>query len=266
MTRTGRAARGYGDVRVGPAAGWWPPAGSPDWADRSTASSWRVAESSTTTPTGMLSGNAACSALRQPHREQALPSPRRQQSMSANSRTRSPMASPASGCSASALSSVARRLGTTRSAVALCDPGNSRAYWQEQPEPMTFVPRTGAHRGPVPGLTWEPVSGIEPLTCRLQEVRFVAICALTALIPHVIALMALAELGFSGGSSHDSSHAAKQQLSRSCNAALIQRLLTNPAPGRRRSGRILSPPTAWRAAAWPWTASRRPPWPSRRRW
>ena len=105
---------------------------------------------------------------------------------------------------------------------------------------------------------WEPVSGFEPLTCRLQEVRFVAICALTALMPHVIALMALAELGFSGGSSHDSSHAAKQQLSRSCNAALIQRLLTNPAPGRRRSGRILSPPTAWRAAAWRWTASRRP--------
>jgi hypothetical protein len=90
----------------------------------------------------------------------------------------------------------------------------------------------------------EPVSGFEPLTCRLQEVRFVAICALTALMPHVIALMALAELGFSGGSSHDSSHAAKQQLSRSCNAALIQRLLTNPAPGRHRSGRILSPPTA----------------------
>jgi len=94
------------------------------------------------------------------------------------------------------------------------------------------------------GLNWEPVSGFEPLTCRLQEVRFVAICALTALMPHVIALMALAELGFSGGSSHDSSYAAKQQLSRSCNAALIQRLLTNPAPGRRRSGRILSPPTA----------------------
>ena len=65
-------------------------------------------------------------------------------------------------------------------------------------------------KGCVPLLNWEPVSGFEPLACRLQEVRFVAICALTALIPHVIALMALAELGFSGGSSHDSSHAAKQ--------------------------------------------------------
>jgi len=59
-------------------------------------------------------------------------------------------------------------------------------------------------------LTWgEPVSGIEPLTCRLQEARFVAICALTALMTEVIALMALTELGFSGGSSHDPSHAAE---------------------------------------------------------
>ena len=70
----------------------------------------------------------------------------------------------------------------------------------------------------IPLLTWEPVSGIEPLTCRLQEVRFVAICALTALMPRVIALMALTELGFSGGSSHDSSHATEQQLTRSCDA------------------------------------------------
>jgi hypothetical protein len=63
------------------------------------------------------------------------------------------------------------------------------------------------------------VGGIEPLTCRLQEVRFVAIYALTALMPRVIALMALVELGFSGGSSHDSSHAAEQQLTHTCNAA-----------------------------------------------
>jgi hypothetical protein len=58
----------------------------------------------------------------------------------------------------------------------------------------------------------EPVSGFEPLTCRLQEVRFVAICALTALMPHVIALMALAELGLPGGASHDSSHAAEPAI------------------------------------------------------
>ena len=73
--------------------------------------------------------------------------------------------------------------------------------------------------GYLPPLTWEPVSGIEPLTCRLQEARFVAICALTALIAQLIALMAPVELEFSGSSSHDSSHAAEQQLSRTCNAA-----------------------------------------------
>jgi hypothetical protein len=63
------------------------------------------------------------------------------------------------------------------------------------------------------------VSGIEPLTCRLQEARFMAICALTALMAQVIALMALVELGLSGSSSHDSSHAAEQQLTRTHNAA-----------------------------------------------
>jgi hypothetical protein len=66
---------------------------------------------------------------------------------------------------------------------------------------------------------WEPVSGFEPLTCRLQEARFVAMYTLTALMAQVIALMALVELGFSGGSSHDSSHAAEQQLTRTSNAA-----------------------------------------------
>jgi hypothetical protein len=50
------------------------------------------------------------------------------------------------------------------------------------------------------------------VTCRLQEARFVTICALTALMAQVNALMALTELGLSGGSSHDSSHAAEQQL------------------------------------------------------
>jgi hypothetical protein len=63
------------------------------------------------------------------------------------------------------------------------------------------------------------VSGIEPLTCRLQEARFVVIYTLTAPMAQVIALMALNELGLSGGSSHDSSHAAEQQLTRTYNAA-----------------------------------------------
>jgi hypothetical protein len=68
-------------------------------------------------------------------------------------------------------------------------------------------------------LNWKPVSGIEPLTCRLQEARFVTICTLTALMAQVIALMALVELEFPGSSSHDSSHAAEQQLTRTCDAA-----------------------------------------------
>src|SRR6185437_7527863 len=41
-----------------------------------------------------------------------------------------------------------------------------------------------------PPLTWEPVSGIEPLTCRLQEVRSLAPGALAAPMARVIALMA----------------------------------------------------------------------------
>ena len=66
----------------------------------------------------------------------------------------------------------------------------------------------------LPPLTWEPVSGFEPLTCRLQEVRFIPICALTALISRGIALVAPTELGLSDGSSHDSSHDAEQPLTR----------------------------------------------------
>jgi hypothetical protein len=68
-------------------------------------------------------------------------------------------------------------------------------------------------------VNWEPVSGFEPLACRLQEARFVTICTLAALMAQVIALMALVELEFPGSSSHDSSHAAEQQLTRTCDAA-----------------------------------------------
>ena len=46
-----------------------------------------------------------------------------------------------------------------------------------------------------------------------------ALYALTAPMSPAIALMALTELGVSGGSSHDSSHAAEQPLTRACNAA-----------------------------------------------
>jgi hypothetical protein len=68
-------------------------------------------------------------------------------------------------------------------------------------------------------LNQEPMNELESLTCRRQEVRRRTIRALAALMARVIALMALAVLGFSGGSSHDSFHAAKQQLTHRCNAA-----------------------------------------------
>jgi len=53
----------------------------------------------------------------------------------------------------------------------------------------------------------EPVSGIEPLTCRLQEVWPCARCALPARMTRVIALTALAALGSSGAPFHEPFHA-----------------------------------------------------------
>ena len=72
---------------------------------------------------------------------------------------------------------------------------------------MKSVPRTGPHGSASPYLTWEPVSGFEPLTCRLQEVRPHAISALAAQMTQVIALMALAALGLSRGPVHEPVHA-----------------------------------------------------------
>jgi hypothetical protein len=62
-------------------------------------------------------------------------------------------------------------------------------------------------------LTWEPVSGIEPLTCRLQEVRPRAACALAALRAYVIARTALAALGVSRAPFHEPFHADERQRS-----------------------------------------------------
>jgi hypothetical protein len=58
-----------------------------------------------------------------------------------------------------------------------------------------------------PPLTWEPVSGIEPLTCRLQEVRSQTAHALDAPMTQAIALTAPAALGVSGSSFHEPFHA-----------------------------------------------------------
>jgi hypothetical protein len=63
------------------------------------------------------------------------------------------------------------------------------------------------------GMKWEPVSEIEPLTCRLQEVRPRAPCALAAPMAHVIALTALAALRLSRAPFHETFHADGTQWS-----------------------------------------------------
>ena len=65
----------------------------------------------------------------------------------------------------------------------------------------------------------EPVSGFEPLTCRLQEVRPHAPSVLTAQIARIIALMALAVLGLSGESFHEPFHASNSNALPLCYCA-----------------------------------------------
>jgi hypothetical protein len=60
----------------------------------------------------------------------------------------------------------------------------------------------------IPLLTWwEPVSGFEPLTCRLQEAWPNATCALPAQMTRVIARIAPVALGLSGRTFHEPFHA-----------------------------------------------------------
>jgi hypothetical protein len=62
------------------------------------------------------------------------------------------------------------------------------------------------HRGE-PHLTWEPVSGFEPLTCRLQEAGFTAPCALPALTQQRRDQNALNALAVAVPSFHEPFHA-----------------------------------------------------------
>ena len=57
----------------------------------------------------------------------------------------------------------------------------------------------------------EPVSGIEPLTCRLQEARPDAVSALPARMVRVIARIALVALEFSDATFHEPFHAHDSQ-------------------------------------------------------
>jgi len=99
---------------------------------------------------------------------------------------------------------------------------------------VSFGPRTGSRtrvlRGYLPSLNWEPVSGFEPLTCRLQEVCSQAAHALAAPMAQSIALMAPTALGLFGASSHEPFHADGRQWS----MAVTERGDQNP-PQRRRN-------------------------------
>ena len=55
-------------------------------------------------------------------------------------------------------------------------------------------------------LTWEPVSGFEPLACRLQEVRPHAPSALAAQMAQLIALTAVVALGLADAPFHEPFH------------------------------------------------------------
>jgi hypothetical protein len=70
-----------------------------------------------------------------------------------------------------------------------------------------------AHPGPLGRVSarqgdWEPVSGFEPLTVRLQEACSRASCPLPAPMPHESATAALKTVRFPGGPFHDPFHAA----------------------------------------------------------
>jgi hypothetical protein len=83
-----------------------------------------------------------------------------------------------------------------------------------------------ARAGPKPSLTWEPVSGFEPLACRLQEVRPRAPYVLAAPIAQVIALTALAALRLSDTTFHEPFHARGRQRS----LAVTMRSVGGPSP------------------------------------
>ena len=81
--------------------------------------------------------------------------------------------------------------------------------------------------GYAPSLTWEPVSGFEPLACRLQEVRPPAPRTLAAWMTRLITLTALVALGLSGAPFHEPFHADGRQRS----MTVAKRSDRNPVAG-----------------------------------
>jgi hypothetical protein len=90
---------------------------------------------------------------------------------------------------------------------------------RDNPLTALFVPRKVRTEARKPTLTWEPVSGIEPLTCRLQEARSRAAHALAAPIARIMALTALAALGLSEDPFHEPFHARGLALRRPVHCA-----------------------------------------------
>ena len=88
------------------------------------------------------------------------------------------------------------------------------------------------NEGCLPTLSWEPVSGFEPLACRLQEVRPRAPNALAAQITRIIALMALTALGLPGEPFHEPFHDPPQRPLRS----VTMRRARAPLPGAADNG------------------------------
>jgi hypothetical protein len=68
-------------------------------------------------------------------------------------------------------------------------------------------------------MTWEPMSGFEPLACRLQEVRPDAPSALAAQMTWIVALTALTTLGLSDEPFHEPFHARSSHVPSSCYCA-----------------------------------------------
>jgi len=87
------------------------------------------------------------------------------------------------------------------------DPGLLRAETTLNRASRFSLRRISAVQRPTQGEILEPVSGFEPLTCRLQVVRPRAPCVLAAMMARLIALTALAALGLSGDPVHEPVHA-----------------------------------------------------------
>jgi hypothetical protein len=68
-------------------------------------------------------------------------------------------------------------------------------------------------------LNWEPVSGFEPLACRLQEVRPRAPSVLAAQMARITVLTALTTLGLSGAPVHEPVHGQGAHIPSSCYCA-----------------------------------------------